>query len=144
MSKVPEAEDRLLVLVDAWPALAQVRTSYSPPTEGADYARELIYLVSETPQEEKWIGLRPGQAPREEEFVLGLVITAYRPGDDQRAVKHRVWELRDEVAAAQRQDPTLGDLVLSAHVARTLVSSEYFDTGWGARATLEVVCKARV
>jgi hypothetical protein len=110
---VPAAKGGLLTILNARPGLDGVQVEWTHP--GASIANECIYFgATDDTQEARALGNRR----RRETYIIEVVVTVLKRGNDPRAAEERCWQLVGEVTDAVRDDPQLNSTVGVAQVSR--------------------------
>jgi hypothetical protein len=158
VTTAPEAKKRIVALIAARPALADVAVTYGAPTRMAQVPqtgdRAMIYLSSPLPAppapgvadgDTEWGAL--GRVRRREEYTIAMTADVLMAGDDESGTETRAAQLLSEAQNALTSDPTLGRLLREGV---TFESGSLEDTpleqpeGWRAWATCRVRCVADV
>lgn len=138
-STVPAAKAGLLSLLQARPGLAGVQIEWAHP--GAHIRDEAVYLGdTDDTQDAVYLGNRA----RRQRYVVEVVVTVLRRGNDPRAAEERCWELVAEVEDAVRDDPQLAGSVDVAQVGRIRQRNFPGAQERVAEAIVEVAVESRI
>lgn len=133
-SAVVPAKRAMLAMLQALPTVTAdgVQVEWSHP--GSKFLqRESIYMLRTTAAQEPGA---LGRRSRDERATVEVVFYVSSRGGESEDAEARVWTLVGEFEDALREDATLGDLVLVAHVER--IDVEVFP-GTGERVAEGVV-----
>jgi hypothetical protein len=147
VSTVPAAKAKLLALFEASTVLGAatpaVTCTWAAPTKDDEYQLDHVW-IGDVEQSEEFRVL--GQQRIDEEYTVEIVVQAYREGDDEQAVEERAWVLREGVVAAIRADLSLGGILnqWAGTFPTRMEVRPATPSGWLARGTVTLTCRARI
>jgi hypothetical protein len=109
MHPVPAAKSALKGILAARPAWASVDIRDGSPTENEDVSSDAFWFEPTEIPADSWASL--GAQRRRIQFRLGFVIACLDFGDAERAIEDRMWALYEDLLAAIKVNPNLGNTV---------------------------------
>jgi hypothetical protein len=144
VSTIPLLKANLKTRLEARAGLSGVTISYGAPIPAPN---EFVWLGDVENWEQEPATMNPVTRPRDETYVLKVLIMAYRDGSDQQIATERAFDFAEEIAADLRSDITVNGAVRGAQFAENYsnrVEEMASDTARACLLTVGVYCEARI
>lgn len=140
-SAIPAVKANLHTRLGLRPGLTGVQISYGAPLPNP--RREFVWLA-DAPDDQKDVFL--GQAKREEEFRLLVIVSVLREGLDQKAATDRAFAIVDEIHTDLNESKTIGGALTNgwARITATTLFEGSSAEAREARVHVEITCHARI